>query len=87
MVSAALRTGHCPRVKNIFQISLAHKHIVKKMSLFGPKMHPGCFQAIFLLDDCTRNGVLALGTELVHVAPIVIAVTNAMPTKDSFPGQ
>ena len=49
-------------------------------------MHQGCFQAIFLEEECIRNGELALSAELEQEAPIAITVTNAVPTKDSFPG-
>ena len=56
VVGAALCTGRSSHVKNFFQILLAHKHIVKKMPMFGPRMHPGCFLAIFLLEDCVCNG-------------------------------
>ena len=49
-------------------------------------MHPGCLQAIFLLEDGFRNVVLALSAKLEQSAPIFITVTNAVPSKDSFPG-
>ena len=86
-VSAALHTGHSSRVKNVFLIKLAHKHIVKMMPMFRLWMHPGCCDAIFLMKDCVGNGESALSAELEQEAPIVITFTNAMPTKDSFPGQ
>ena len=49
-------------------------------------MHPGCIQAIILLEDCISNGELALSAELEQEATIVMTVTNAVPSKDSFPG-
>ena len=87
VVSAALRTRHYSRVKNVFLIPLAHKHLVKKMPLLGPRMHSGCFEAIFQLEDGVRNSKLALSAELVQEAPIGIAATNTVPSKDSFPSK
>ena len=86
VVSAALRTGHHTRALNFFQAPLAHMHIAKKMPMLGPKMHASCFRAIFLLKDCFVNGKLVLSAKLEQEAPIVITVTNAVPTKYSFPG-
>ena len=56
------------------------------MPMFAPRMHPGCFQAITLLEDCFSNDKLALTAELKQEVPIVITVTNAGTTKHSFPG-
>ena len=64
VVSAALRNGHHSRVKNAFQISLAHKHIVMKMPMFGQRIHPCCFLAMLLLEDYICDGELALSAEL-----------------------
>ena len=86
MVSAVLLTGHYSCVMNIFQIPMTHKHIVKKMPMFGPRMHLSCFQTIFMLEENVHNGKMALGAELKQEAPIVITVTNAVPIKDFFPG-
>ena len=83
-VSAALRNGHYSRVKKVFPIPLAHKRIVKNLPMLGPRMHPACFQAIFLLEDCVRNGKCALTAELEKEATIVITVTNAVSTKHSY---
>ena len=49
-------------------------------------MHPGCFQADFLLEDRVGNDELLLFTELKQKAPIVITVPNAVSSEDSFPG-
>ena len=54
--------------------------------MFGQRMYPGFFTAIFLLDDCIGNGELALNAELEQEMPIVITVTNAVPPKDLFSG-
>ena len=77
---------HQPRVKNVFQVPLAHKDIVLKMPILGPKMHPGCFQAILLLEYCIGNSNWALSAELEKEAPIVIAVAIDVPINDSLPG-
>ena len=84
VISAAHCNGHYSRVKNLFQILLAHRHIFKKMPMFGPKMHPWCFQAIFLWEDSVRNGKLALSAALKQEAPIIITATYAVPTEDSM---
>ena len=49
VISTTLRTGHHSH-ENIFQVPLAHKHIVKKMKMLRLRMHPSCFQTIFLLE-------------------------------------
>ena len=48
-------------------------------------MHPGSFQAVFLLKDCVGDDKLALCAELEQEVPIVITITNAMSSKDSLP--
>ena len=82
MVSAAFRTGHRSHLKNIFRVTLAHLHIVRKTPMLGPRMHPSCFQAIFLSEDCIRNRDLVLSANLEQVSPIAITVAKAAPTKD-----
>ena len=86
MVSAALRTGHRSHVKNVFLIPLAHMHVVKKMQMLKSRMHPGCFQAIFLLENCVRNGELKVSAEFKQDTPIVITVANAVPITGAFQG-
>ena len=54
--------------------------------MYGRRMRPTCFEAIFLLEDWIRNDKLALSAELKQKAPIVVIDTNAVLTKDSFPG-
>ena len=50
--SVAFRSGHQSRVYDVFHVLLAHKQMVKKMSMSIPMMHPCCFQAVILLEDC-----------------------------------
>ena len=52
--------------------------------MFRPRMHPSCFQAIFLSEDCIGNSELVLRAVLKQKAPIVITLTNAVPTNDFF---
>ena len=54
--------------------------------MFRPRVHPGGFQAVFLLEGCVGDGELVLCAELEQEAPVVVTVTNAMSSKDSFPG-
>ena len=82
--NAALSTGLHSREKNIFQVQLLHKHTVKKMPMFGPRMHPRCFQ-VFLMGDYIGNGELVLRANIEQAALIVITVTNFVTTKDSLP--
>ena len=87
-VSAEFRAGYHSCVNNIFPVHLAHNHIVNKMPMLRRRMHPSCFHAVFLLEDCISNGELVLGAEasIEQEASIVIIVANAVPTKDSFTG-
>ena len=54
--------------------------------MFRPRVHPGGFQAVFLLEGCVGDGELVLCAELEQEAPVVVTVTNAVSSKDSFPG-
>ena len=54
--------------------------------MFLPRVHPGSFQAVFLLKDCVVDDKLVLCAELEQEAPIVVTVTNAMSSEDSLPG-
>ena len=49
-------------------------------------MQPGCLQTVLLLKDGVDDDQLLLRAQLQQQAPIVIAVSNAMSTKHSFPG-
>ena len=53
--SAALRTCYRSRLSNVFQVLLVHKHIVWKIPMFEQRIHPCCFQVVFLLQDCIGN--------------------------------
>ena len=49
-------------------------------------VHPGCFQAVFLLEDRVGNDELVLCTELEQKVPVVVTVPNAVSSEDSSPG-
>ena len=53
-----------------------HKHIVKKMPMFGSSMHPSSFQPLSYLEDCSGNIDLAICAEFEQEAPVVISFTN-----------
>ena len=63
-----------------------HKHILKKIPMLERRLRPSCFQAVFMFEHCICIGELILCVELEQEVPVVIKVTNAVPTKDSFPG-
>ena len=54
--------------------------------MFVLRMHPGCLQTILLLEDGVGDDKLLLRAELQQQAPVVIAVSNAVSAKYSFPG-
>ena len=74
-------------MKMVFQILLMHRHIVKNMQMFGPRMHPSSFQVVFLLGNSIDNGELVLCEELKQEAHIVITVTNTVHVKDTHTGR
>ena len=85
MISVTFCAGHHSGVQDVLEVSLAHYDMVDEVPMFGPGMHPGCLQAVFLLEDGVCDGELLLCTELQQQAPVVIAVTNTMFPNDSFP--
>ena len=60
--------------------------MVKKMPMFGSRMHPSCVKANILLEDCICNGELVLCAQHEPEAPIAITVIITVPTKKSFLG-
>ena len=54
--------------------------------MFGPRMHPGCFKSVLLLEDGVGDDKLLLSAKLQQQAPIVIVVANATSAKYYFPG-
>ena len=45
-----------------------------------------CLGFAILLEGCVGDGELVLCAELEQEAPVVVTVTNAVSSKDSFPG-
>ena len=84
MVGVAFNTGHHFGVNDILGVTLVHKNVVSEVAMFGPRMHPGCFKSVLLLEDGVGNKLL-LSTKLQQQAPVVVAVTN-VSAKYSFPG-
>ena len=53
--------------------------------MFGPRMYPGCFKSVLLLEDGVGDDKLLLSAKVQQQAPVV-AVTNTVSTKYSFTG-
>ena len=62
-----------------------HKVVVNEMLMFGPRMHPSCFRSVLFLEDGIGDYKLQLSAKLRQQAPVVVAVTNTMSAKYSFP--
>lgn len=54
--------------------------------MFGLRMHAGSFKTVPLLEDGVGDDELLLSAKLQQQAPIVIAVSNTVSAKYSFPG-
>ena len=54
--------------------------------MFGQRTHPGYFKSVLLLEDCVSDDKLPLSAKFQQQATVVIAVTNTISTKYSFPG-
>ena len=86
MVGVAFRTGHHFGVNDVLEVTVVHKVLVNEVSIFGPRMHPGYFKPVFLLEDGVGDNMLLLSAKLQQQAPVVVAVTNSMSVKYSFLG-
>ena len=51
MVGEAFSTGYHFGVNDVLKVTLVHKDIVNEVPMFGPRMHPGCFKSVLLLED------------------------------------
>ena len=60
MVGVALSTGHHFGVNDILEITLVHKDVVNEVPMFGPRIYPGCFKSVFLLEDDVCDNKLLL---------------------------
>ena len=49
-------------------------------------MNPGCFKSVLLLEDGIGDENLLLSAKLHQQVPVVVAVTNGVSAKYSFPG-
>lgn len=48
------------------------------MPMFGPRMHPGGFETVLLLEDGVGDDEFLLIARLQQQAPVVFAVTNGV---------
>ena len=85
VVCMAFSAWHHSGVKHICHVSLLHQHIVNKVPVVGPRVHPGGLVAIFLLEDGVGDGELLFGTKFKKQAAVVIAVAHTMVAQDTFP--
>ena len=86
MVGGAFSTGHHVGVNDVLEETLVHKDVVNEVPMFGPRMHPGCFKSVFLLEDGVGDDKWLLSAKLQQQTPVVVAVTNAIFVKYSFLG-
>lgn len=86
MAGVTFCTGYHFGVKDVFEVSLVYNNVVHEMPMFEPRMHPGCFKIVFLLEDGVDNVKLMLSAKLQLQGPVFIAATNAVSEKYSFPG-
>ena len=64
MVGLAFSAGHHFGVNDIFEVTLVHKDVVNYVPMFAPRMHPGSFKSVLLLDDGVGDEKLPLNTKL-----------------------
>ena len=89
-----LRDGRCGiqrwasfGVNDALEVTLLHKDVVNQVPMFGLRMHPGFFFKFgLLLENGVRDDKLLLRENLPQKTPVVVAVTNAVFAKYSFPG-
>ena len=86
MVGVAFSAGHHFGMNDVLEVMLVHKHVVNSVPMFGPRMYPGCFKSVLFLGDGVGEDKLLLSAMLQQQVPVVVAVTNAMSAKYSFPG-
>ena len=60
--------------------------MINEVPVFRPRMHPGCLQTVLLLEDGVGDNKMLLRAELQQQAPVVVAVSNTVSAKYSFPG-
>ena len=54
--------------------------------MFGPRMHPGRFKSVLLLEGGVGDDKLLLNAKPQQQESVVVTVTNAVSAKYSFPG-
>ena len=86
MGGVAFSTGNPFGVYDVLDVMLLHKDVVNKVPIFGPRMHPGCFKSVLLLEDGVDDDNVLLSVELQQQTLVVVAITNALSPKYFFPG-
>ena len=86
MVGEAFSTGHHCGVNDVLEVIFVHKDKVNEVPIFRPIMHLGFFKSFLLLEDDVSGGKLLLSAKLQQQAPAVVAFTNAVSAKYTFPG-
>ena len=86
MVGVAFNSGHHFDVNDVLEVTLVHKDVVNEVPMFRPRMHPGCYKSLLLLEDGVGDDMLLLNAKIQQQALVIVAVTNAVSAKYSFPG-
>ena len=86
LVGVAFSAGHHFGVNDVLEVTLVRKDIVNEVPIFGPRLHPGCFKSVLLLEDGVGDDKLVLSEKLQQQVPVVFAVTNDVSAKYSFLG-
>ena len=86
MVGGAFNAEHHFSVNGVFEVTLVHQSVVNEVLMFEPRMHPGCFMHVILLEYGVGDDKLPRSAKLRQKAPVVIAVTNTVSATYSFPG-
>ena len=79
MVGVTFSTGHHFDVNDILEVTLVHKDIVNEVTMFGPRMYPGCFKSVLLLEDGVGDAKLLLSAKLKHLLSLQLP-TSCLPS-------
>ena len=85
MVSVAFSARYHFDVNDVLEVTLVHKDVVNEVWMFGPRLYPDCFKSVLLLEDGADDDKLLLSVKLQQQAPVVVAFTNVVSAKYSFP--
>ena len=85
MVGETFSVGYHFGVNDFLDVKLMHKHVPNEGPMIWPRMHPGCFKSVLLLEDVGDDKFL-LSAKLQQKATIVVAVTKAVSATYFLPG-